>query len=196
MSLTEFLRRVVAILDEAHVPYMLTGSLAAAYYATPRATQDIDLVIDVHEAGLDRVVDGFLGSGCYVDRPAALEALRTRGQFNAIDPESGWKVDLIVRKDRSFSRMEFGRRRKASLLGVEVTLASLEDVLIAKLEWSRLGNSELQRQDVVQLLERGGDRLEMDYLARWIGELDLDTEWQAVKARVAKRTSPNQEPSG
>lgn len=40
-------RTVVGILDETGVPYMLTGSLAAAYYATPRATQDVDVVIDV-----------------------------------------------------------------------------------------------------------------------------------------------------
>ena len=113
----------------------------------------------------------------------------TRGQVNAIDPESGWKVDLIVRKDRSFSRTEFGRRERAWLLGVEVALASLEDVLISKLEWSKLGDSELQRRDVVQLLERGGDRLEMGYLERWIMELGLEAEWQAVRARVEERSS-------
>ena len=39
MSLTEFLHRVIRILDEAGVPYMLTGSLASAFYAIPRATQ-------------------------------------------------------------------------------------------------------------------------------------------------------------
>ena len=46
MSLTAFLQKVVEILDEAGVQYMLTGSLAAAYYAVPRATQDIDLVLE------------------------------------------------------------------------------------------------------------------------------------------------------
>jgi hypothetical protein len=184
VNLTTFLKRVVEILDEAEVPYMLTGSLAAAYYATPRATQDIDVVVEAEESGIDRVVQGLSDAGCYVDRTAALEALRTRGQFNAIDPETGWKVDLIVRKDRSFSRTEFGRREKASLLGVEVSLASLEDVLIAKLEWSTLGDSELQRRDVLQLLERSGDRLDLDYVERWIGELGLNAEWKAIQDRL------------
>jgi len=184
VSLTTFLKRVVEILGEAEVPYMLTGSLAAAYYATPRATQDIDVVIEAQESGINRLVQGLLEAGCYVDRTAALEALRIRGQFNAIDPESGWKVDLIVRRDRPFSRTEFGRREMASLLGVEVSLASLEDVLIAKLEWSGLGDSELQRRDVVQLLERSGDRLDMGYLERWIRELGLEAEWQAIRDRL------------
>ncbi len=58
MSLTTFLQRVVEVLDEAGVPYMLTGSLAAAYYAVPRATQDIDVVIETGEQGIDQLVRG------------------------------------------------------------------------------------------------------------------------------------------
>lgn len=90
MSLTAFLRQVVEILDQAGVPYMLTGSLASAYYAVPRATQDVDIVIATEEAGVDQAVQGLENAGWYVDGEAALEAHRTRGQFNAIDPSSGW----------------------------------------------------------------------------------------------------------
>jgi hypothetical protein len=134
VSLTAFLRRVVEVLDQAGVSYMLTGSLAAAYYAVPRATQDIDVVIETEDRGLDRLVQGLLSAGWYVDRDAALEALRARGQFNAIEPESGWKADFIVRKERSYSQEEFGRRARISLFGVELAIASLEDVVISKLE--------------------------------------------------------------
>lgn len=183
MSITSFLQRVAHILEGAGVPYMLTGSLAAAYYATPRATQDIDVVIDTQEVGIERLVQGFLDTGLYVDREAALDAWRTHGQFNAIDPESGWKVDLIVRKDRAFSKTEFERRERAHLLGIEVSLASLEDVVIAKLEWARMGDSELQRGDVVRLLERSGEQLDRPYLAKWIAELGLQTEWDLVLKR-------------
>ena len=68
MSLTTFLQRVVEILGEADVPYMLTGSLAAEYYATPRATRAIDVVIEAQEGGIDRLVQGLLDAGCHVDR--------------------------------------------------------------------------------------------------------------------------------
>lgn len=165
---------------------MLTGSLASAYYATPRATQDIDLVIDAGAETLDRAVTGLSEAGYYVDRGAALEALESHGQFNAIDASGGWKVDLIIRKDRAFSRTEFERRETASLLGVQVSLASLEDVLIAKLEWSKLGDSELQRRDVVQLLERAGSRLDLPYVERWVAALDLSREWEHARQRVSE----------
>lgn len=184
MSLTDFLRRVVEVLDQAGVPYMLTGSLAAAYYAVPRATQDIDVVIDTEEPGLDRLVEGLLSAGWYVDRDAALDAWRARGQFNAIEPESGWKADFIVRRDRSYSQEEFRRRARISLLGVELAIASLEDVVISKLEWSRLGDSALQRRDVVQLLERTWPHLDRAYLEEWIASLGVESEWKAAQAQA------------
>ncbi len=186
MTLATFLQRVIQILDEAGVPCMLTGSLASAYYAVPRATQDIDLVVETEAPGVERLVRGLREAGCYVDRDAALDAWHSRGQFNAIDPESGWKVDVMVRKDRPYSKAEFVRRQRASFLGVEVAIASLEDVLIAKLEWSRLGDSALQRRDVVQLLERTWGRLDRDYLERWISELGLESEWREARDRAAE----------
>jgi hypothetical protein len=186
VSLAAFLRRVAEILDEAGVPYMLTGSLASAYYAVPRATQDLDVVIAAEEPGIERIVQGLLTAGCYVDRDAALEARRTHGQFNAIDPESGWKVDLIVRRDRPYSRTEFERRERVTLLGVEVAVASLEDVLIAKLEWGRLGDSALQRRDVVQLLERTWEQLDQSYLKKWVTELALQSEWDEARMQVGR----------
>ena len=56
MILAEFLRTVVGLLDDSAVPYMLTGSVASAYYAAPRATQDLDVVIAADERGMERIV--------------------------------------------------------------------------------------------------------------------------------------------
>jgi hypothetical protein len=185
VSLSELLQRIVQILDGERIPHMLTGSLAAAYYATPRATKDLDIVFATDPDGIDRLVRRLREAGLYVDRDAALEALRSRAQFNAIAPTTGWKIDFIARKDRPFSRTEFERRERASILGVETWLASLEDVLIAKLEWSSLGDSELQRRDVVELLERAGEQLDLGYVNRWVRELGLEADWSEVRRRAS-----------
>lgn len=50
------------------------------------------------------------------------------------------KADFIVHKERPFGREELKRRQRISLLGVELSVASLEDAVIAKPEWSRLGS--------------------------------------------------------
>jgi hypothetical protein len=184
VSLSALLKRIVQILDEERIPYMLTGPLAAAYYATPRATRDIDIVFEADHGGIERLVERLHEAALYVDRHVALEALRSRTQFNAIEPTTGWKIDFLVRKDRLFSRVEFERRERASLLGIEASLASLEDVLIAKLEWGSLGDSELQRRDVMELLERAGHRIDLEYVERWVRELGLETEWSALRGKA------------
>ena len=142
-------------------------------------------MIEAGEEGIDHIVRGLSDAGFYVDGEAAHEALRTRGQFNAIDPTSGWKADLIVRKDRAYSLVEFGRRERVTILDVEVEIASLEDVLIAKLEWSRLGDSALQRRDVRQLLERTWEQLDRPYVEGWVAELGLQTAWEDALGWVA-----------
>jgi hypothetical protein len=180
VSLASFLALIVRTLDEAGVPFMLTGSLAAAFYGAPRATQDVDLVIDAQPENLRRFTEALRSAGMYVDVDSALEALRTAGQFNAIDPSTGWKADLIVRKTRPFSEAEFSRRQYRQLLGIEVALTTLEDLIIAKLEWSELGDSELQRRDIRELLEFGGDTLDRAYLERWIEDLGLQRAWDRL----------------
>lgn len=160
---------------------MLTGSLAAAFYGTPRATQDIDFVIEAQPGRLERLIHNLDVAGLYVDPGAAIEALDTAGQFNAIDPTSGWKADLILRKTREFSKTEFQRRRGEELFGIEVGLATLEDLIIAKLEWSQLGDSEIQRRDIRNLLEVAGDSVDDTYMMRWIGALGLQEAWERVK---------------
>ena len=184
MTLPDFLTRVVAILDQARVPYMLTGSLASAFYAAPRSTQDLDFVIESEEQGINDLVDGLIDAGWYVDRDAALEAWRSRAQFNAIDPDRGWKADFIVRRDRAFSAQEFERRGSATILGVDLYVASVEDVMLSKLEWSRMGDSELQRRDVIQLLERRRGELDLGYIERWVDVLGIRSEWDEVVRRT------------
>ncbi len=69
---------------------------------------------------------------------------------------------------------------------MELAVASLEDVLIAKLEWSSLGDSALQRRDVVQLLERTWEQLDKAYLEKWIAELGLESEWHAARSGAGR----------
>ena len=114
----------------------------------------------------------------YVDVHVARDAFRTHGLFNVIDHTTGWKIDFIFRKDRAYSEQEFERRRSMTLLGVQVSMASAEDTIIAKLEWSKSGGgSERQRRDVAGMLATVGDDLDYGYIERWLNELDLNDEW-------------------
>ena len=169
---------MVGLLDRSGVPYMVTGSVASSYHGEPRATRDLDIVIDPDPEALARMVDELLAEGLSVDLGAAQDALRHRGQFNAIDSASGWKVDFIVRWDRAFSRVEFGRRVRAELLGRSAWIATAEDAIIAKLEWSAAVDSQRQLRDVAAMLDVGGESLDLGYVDGWLAELGLTEIWR------------------
>jgi hypothetical protein len=159
---------------------MLTGSFASAYHGAGRATLDVDLVIDPTPAQLRVLIEGFPPSAWYASLEAALEAMDQESQFNLIELETGWNVDLIIRKSRPFSRIEFDRRTTIDFDGVRLAVATVEDVILAKLEWARLGESARQLEDVAALLRvRSGD-LDRPYLERWIADLGVSGQWKAA----------------
>jgi hypothetical protein len=162
---------------------MVAGSFASTAHGLPRSTQDLDLVIDPPTAStFDALLASIPTDQYYVDIDAARDALRRRSIFNVIDLASGWKVDLILRKNRAFSRDEFARRVKMSVLGVPAFVASAEDTIVAKLEWSKLGGgSQRQRRDVAGIVATVGAALDRAYIERWVRDLELADEWDQAK---------------
>jgi hypothetical protein len=185
MTLPELLGRLVDGLNDANIPFMIAGSFASTAHGLPRATQDLDIVIDPPDPGaLDALLARLPSDRYYVDLDAARDALRRRAMFNVIDNATGWKVDFIVRKNRPFSREEFRRRQALTLLGVPVFVASAEDTIVAKLEWSLLGGgSERQRRDVAGILETAAGSIDMPYVERWVRDLGLEVEWDTVRSK-------------
>jgi len=175
---------IVTELRRFGIPHMLAGSFASAYHGDPRTTRDIDFVVDPTRDALERFVQGLEPERFYVSPEAAREAFERRGQFNVVLLDSGWKADLILRKDRRFSRSEFERRQAAVIAGVEVFVATAEDTIVAKLEWARAGESERQLRDVVGILETSGERLDRGYLERWIEELGLRSLWDRARSEA------------
>jgi hypothetical protein len=164
------------------VPYMVAGSFASTFYATPRTTLGVDIVVDPSVASLDRFVRRLDPDRFYVDLDVARDALRRRSVFNVIDMTSSWKVDVVVRKARPFSVEEMSRRRRAQLFGADVFVASPEDVIVSKLEWAKLGASARQLRDVAEVVAAQGDVLDLAYIERWVAALDLGAEWDAARA--------------
>jgi hypothetical protein len=175
--------KLVGCLEAAGVAYMVTGSLASTHHGRPRSTHDVDVVIDPSAQALTVLVSALLAAGFYVDPETAADALRRRRQFNAIETDMAIKIDLIIRKERDFSREELSRRQPADLAsGARIMLATAEDCILSKLEWSkRAGGSEKQLEDVAGVLEVQGDALDLDYIQRWAPQLGVADLWDRVR---------------
>lgn len=174
----ELLGIVSERLNRLGVRYMLTGSFALAWYATPRMTRDIDLVLALEGADVEPLIGAFV-SDFYVDSDAARAAVASQGMFNLMHLDSGIKVDFIVRKDDPFHRTEFERRQAIRIGEIGAWIVSREDLVLSKLAWSRDTGSELQQRDVRDLADASLDR---DYLRRWAPSLGVAEALERVLA--------------
>ena len=183
MTLTELLGALSGVLDQIGIPYMIVGSLASAFHGEPRATQDVDVVIDPSIAQLDELMRSFDRASFYVGDGRT--ALVRRGMFNVVDTTSGWKVDFIIRKDREFSVVELARRLEAQVLGVRVRIAAPEDTVLTKLEWSLISGSDRQVSDAAAIIAVGGADLDWGHLRAWAHHLGVDDLLRRAEAEAA-----------
>lgn len=163
--------------EKLGIPYMLTGSIAMNYYAIPRMTRDIDVVIEISREDVDKFVSEF-DTEFSVSKSAIEEALKYETMFNVIHLESVIKVDCIVRKEGEYRHLEFTRRQKVELKNFSIYIVSKEDLIISKLFWAKDSHSEMQLRDVANLLNTGYDS---DYLNAWVNKLQLDSLFREVR---------------
>ena len=161
----DIVRDVSARLDGAAIGYMLTGSMAMNYYAQPRMTRDIDIVLALGLGDADRLVRLF-SPDYYVSREAVDSSIAHQSLFNLIHNESVIKVDCIVRKQSEYRLTGFNRRQRIKIENFETWIVSKEDLILSKLFWAKDSHSELQLRDVKNLVSTGCDR---SYIERWTG---------------------------
>jgi hypothetical protein len=169
MNELEVIQDVTLSLDILGIPYMLTGSIAMNYYATPRMTRDIDMVIELHNSKIELLENEFKGK-YYIDSDLIKLAINSKKMFNIIHLESFIKVDMIIKKDSEFRLLEFERRKKVPFVHLEIYIVSKEDLILSKLAWARDSRSELQKRDILNLLSTGYDK---EYLHSHIHRLEL-----------------------
>ena len=172
----DIVRDVSQRLNVAGIGYMLTGSMAMNYYAQPRMTRDIDIVAALRREDAERVVKLF-DPDYYVSREAVESSIARQSLFNLIHSESIIKVDCIVRKSTEYHLNEFNRRQRIKIQNFETWIVSKEDLILAKLLWARDSHSEMQLNDVKNLVATGCDRT---YIEKWTDGLGLAGLWKEI----------------
>lgn len=177
----DVLKDVCQKLDSANVAYMLTGSFASNFYAIPRMTRDIDIVIEIQMKDINKIVKIFQND-FYIERNDICEAVQNANMFNIIHNGLSLKIDFIIRKEHEYRLVEFQRKKRILIDDTPIWIVSPEDLIISKLDWGKESFSEMQIKDVKNLLS-SVQNIDIDYMVDWIHKLNLTQIYDKVKQR-------------
>jgi hypothetical protein len=161
---------------------MLTGSLVVSLQGQPRSTHDIDFVVRIDGSDVEKIIGGFPPPQYYVSESAIRDAIEQKGMFNLLDTMEGDKVDFWLLTDEPFDKSRFARRQVEDLFGIRVPVSAPEDTILAKLRWVKLsGGGQKHYLDAMRVYELQRGILDLQYLERWAGELEVQDLWSRLE---------------
>lgn len=170
-------RDVLDRLEGLGLRWYVTGSWALAAYAEPRMTLDLDVVIDAGSADYASRIRPAFEPDFLVNDPIDLGG---RWMGGLIHRREIVRIDLMFGRRDAWSREAMERRQRLDhpMLGT-IWVITVEDLVLAKLEWSE-GTSELQLRDVRSII-RITDDLDWPYLERYAASLGIRDRMEAVR---------------
>lgn len=171
----DILLLTASLLERHKINYLLTGSLAVSYYGYPRATHDIDFIIEVRKEEIQKLFKAIkkLGRSFLVDELDIKEAVKKSSQFNLYHPQTGIKIDFWISPKTPFELNKFKRKIIIFMDKQKISLISAEDLILTKLLWSKRVESERHLRDASGILKIQGGRLDEKYLNLWAKKLDV-----------------------
>ena len=187
LEITTFLKLILDALKASKVEYLIGGAIAEWAWGEPRATQDLDIVINLPVKAIGRFSRELEKRNMLVPADIILDTMmedRADIPLNAIHIYSGLKADLYLMRDGDELRQSAFQRRLLVDYGPpigEVYVHSPEDLILYKLMYLGLSGQPKHARDIAAILKTKKDQLDYGYLDGWVDRLGLDSLWAELK---------------
>jgi len=163
------LQQLARVLNDRNTDYALIGGLGVSVRGPVRATRDIDMLVNVPQIELPRVLEAVGEQGFRVD---LYRAIRTWNEDHLLEFAFGSvRVDWIKSVLPVFGRV-LERARREDLLGAKIRVADAEGLLLMKLISFRPRDQE----DIRGILAANPGSLELDWVRKEWAELTTDDD--------------------
>jgi len=191
LNITDFLKIVLETLEATGVEYLIGGAIAEWAWGEPRATQDLDIVINLPIKAVGRFSKELEKRNMLVPADIILDTMmedRADIPLNAIHMYSGLKADLYLMRDGDELRQSaFQRRIKVDYgppIG-EVFVHSPEDLILYKLMYLGLSGQPKHARDIGAILRAKKEQLDYGYIEKWVNRLGLNSVWKEMLDSIA-----------
>ena len=182
MPQPQLLEKVIRVLENNQIDYMITGSTVSSLQGEPRATHDIDIVVVIKQPAVAALIKEFPSPHYYLSEEAVRNAIHQKGMFNLLDTTEGDKVDFWLLTDDAFDVSRFARKYEEDAFGFKMKVTAAEDTILSKLRWAKLsGGSEKQFKDALRVYELQYALLDKGYLEKWALELNVLDLYERIK---------------
>jgi len=172
-----FDEKIVAIggaLTDADIPHAFGGANALAYYATPRATADIDLNVFVPLSRASHGLAVLGGLGAATGSPKLVEFIERDGQARVFWEKT--PIDLFFSYD-SLHDSSMKRRRLVDFGGDTIHVLSAEDLMVYKAVFNR----EKDWRDIAEMIYAADGNLDFGYVRSWLTRIVSEDDPQLAR---------------
>ncbi len=179
----KLLKDITHFLGSHKIPYMITGSWSSIYYGRPRASHDIDFVVELPIENIKKTTQLFsqLPETFMIQLETIKEAIENKNQFQAIHLPTMLKMDFWILTKEKFDEERFSRRKRVKLFNQFMEMATPEDTIIQKLIWFSKGQIEKHLVDAAFVLQIQEKNLDQNYLQNWIKKLKLEKYYKEMQ---------------
>ncbi|MFQ5733301.1 MAG: hypothetical protein ACE5KM_15270 [Planctomycetaceae bacterium] len=185
MNSDDATRRVMDVLGELGIPYMLVGSLSSGFYGVARSTKDADFVVQLEGASVASIA-GQLGDEFRLDPQVQFETVTATTRYVIDVPSIRFHVELFRLSDDPHDQERFSRRREVhvSRFKCDAFLPTAEDVIITKLRWAVAGERGKDAEDVGHVIAVQGDAIDWDYVYGWCAQHGTRERLDQIRAAI------------
>lgn len=171
----KLLKTAVSFLETYKIPYMITGAWSSIFYGRPRASHDIDFVVEIPREDVGRVVKSLkaLPDEFLVQQESIMVAVSEKSMFNILHLPTQLKLDFWILTGGEFDQSRFKRKKKVKILGQLMEMATAEDTILQKLIWYKMGEIEKHLIDAAFVYQVQIKNINKRYLNSWIKKLGL-----------------------
>ncbi len=186
LDLAGFLKLVIEALNASGVEYLIGGAIAEWAWGEPRATQDLDLIVNIPIKSVNKLSKELKKRDMLIPAEIILDNIledRADIPLNAIHMYSGLKADLYPLREGDELRQSAFKRREQVDYGTpigKVFIHSPEDLILYKLMYFGLSQQSKHSRDIAAILKAKKNELDLGYIEQWAARLGLSSLWKEM----------------
>lgn len=165
---------------------MVTGSVASIMYGEPRMTHDIDFVVMLTYDDIAKLSTLFKKDSFYLPPEEIIRvemARSSRGHFNIIHNETGYKADIYFMGNDPIQLWGFKNRQNLKLNKEDIYIAPAEYVIVQKLSYWEEGGHGKHLQDIKAMLQIQKDNISKEEV---LNHITSDIQRSKLKELIDK----------